>query len=113
MSPPKIDRPTCLDEYKPDAYVLSGYVVIPRQSIREISKELGMCRRTISKIKSALNNGRDRPPEQTRAKSLNAYKDMINEYFDEGLTALLIHQRLMQEQAITSLIPLLPLGMKS
>jgi len=71
------------------------------KSIREISKELGMCRRAISKIKSALDNGQDRPSEQTTAKSLDTYKDLINEYYDEGLTALFIHRRLVQQKALT------------
>jgi uncharacterized protein YerC len=34
------------------------------KSIKEIARELGMCRKTISRIKTALENGNDRPAEQ-------------------------------------------------
>lgn len=64
------------------------------KSIREIAKDLGMCRKTISRIKAALDNGKDRADEQVRTKTLDGYKDLINEYFEDGLTALLIHRRL-------------------
>jgi len=75
------------------------------KSIREISRELKMCRRTISNIKTALDNGQDRPTEQIRTKALDAHKDLISEYYDEGLTALLIHQRLVKEKGITISYP--------
>lgn len=75
------------------------------KSIREISRELGMCRRTISKIKTALENGHDHPVGQTRTKSLDAYKDLINEYYEEGLTAILIHRRLVQEKCVAISYP--------
>jgi len=75
-------------------YQVAMYYTVKRllsqgKSIIEISRELGMCRRTISKIKTALDNGQDHPLAQTRTKSLDEYKDLISEYYDEGLTALL------------------------
>jgi transposase len=63
------------------------------KSIRDIAKDLKMCRKTVARIKTALDNGKDHPEEQVRTKTLDGYKDIINEYFDDGLTFLLIHRR--------------------
>jgi transposase len=75
------------------------------KSIREIARELGMCRKTISRIKTALDNGNDRPAEQVRTKILDGYKDVITEYFEDGLTALLIHRRLTTEKGLAISYP--------
>lgn len=75
------------------------------KSIRDIAKDLKMCRKTVARIKTALDNGKDRPEEQVRTKTLDGYKDIINEYFDDGLTALLIHRRLTTEKGLTVSYP--------
>ncbi len=41
------------------------------KSLRQISKELGVCRKTVSRIKTALDSGQVGPALQTRAKVLN------------------------------------------
>lgn len=67
------------------------------KSQREIAKELCMCRKTVGRIKAALDGGQEQPSDQTRKKVLDDYADLIFEYHSSGLTAHLIHRRLTQE----------------
>lgn len=70
------------------------------RSQREIARELSLCRKTVGRIKKALAEGLDRPAAQVRSKRLDAYAELIARYHEEGLSALLIHQRLKREQGL-------------
>lgn len=75
------------------------------KSLRQISRELGVCRKTVVRIKTALDNGQDRPALQTRAKVLDDHQEQIAKYYEDGLTAHLIHRRLTQEKGLTISYP--------
>ena len=87
MPPLKIDLLTCQDINNPDAYVSSGHVL-------HYKNLTILCRKT------ALDSGKDRPAEQVRTKTLHGYKDIINDYLEDGLTALLIHRWLTTEKGL-------------
>lgn len=70
------------------------------KSLREISRELGMCRKTVTRIQRSLASGMTGPAEQVRAKTLDDYQDDIREYHGSGLTAVLIHQKLVGKHGL-------------
>ena len=70
------------------------------KSIREIASELGMCRKTVSRIQKALLRGLEEPELQTRRKRLDDYLDDIGGYMENGLSAVLIHQRLRERHGL-------------
>ncbi|WP_367209021.1 IS21 family transposase [Sphingobacterium sp. R2] len=70
------------------------------KSIREIASELGMCRKTVSRIQKALERGLEEPLPQVRPKLLDDYLDDIQVYKEMGLSAILIHQRLHEQQVL-------------
>jgi len=75
------------------------------KSIRDIAKDLKMCRKTVARIKTALDSGKDRPAEQVRTKTLDGYKDIINDFLEDGLTPLSIHRRLTTEKGANCFLP--------
>lgn len=70
------------------------------KSLRQISRELGVCRKTVYRIKTALDNGQEGPVLQVRTKVLDDHQQQIAEYYEDGLTAHLIHRRLTQEKGV-------------
>gem|GEM_PF-6228023 len=60
------------------------------KSLREISRELGMCRKTVSRIQKALLNGDSAPTQQSRSSGLEIFHEQIEHYLASGLSALLI-----------------------
>jgi len=70
------------------------------KSIREIASELGMCRKTVSRIQKALERGLEEPLPQVRPKLLDDYLDDIQVYKEMGLSAILIHQRLHEQHGL-------------
>ncbi|WP_312332106.1 helix-turn-helix domain-containing protein [Sphingobacterium sp.] len=71
------------------------------KSLREISRELGMCRKTVSRIQKALLNGDSAPRQQSRSSGLEVFHEQIEHYLASGLSALLIHQKLIQQHGLT------------
>lgn len=75
------------------------------KSIREIASELGMCRKTVSRIQKSLARGLEEPLPQVRPKRLDDYLEDIREYRDKGLSAILIHQRLRDRHGLNVSYP--------
>lgn len=75
------------------------------KSLRQISRELGVCRKTVCRIKTALENGQEGPALQIRTKVLDDHQQQIAAYYEDGLTAHLIHRRLTQEKGVTISYP--------
>lgn len=91
--------------YQVGMYYTIKTLLSQRKSLRQISRELGVCRKTVSRIKAALESGQDRPVLQVRTKALDEYQQLIAEYYEEGLTAHLIHRRLTQDKGLTVSYP--------
>lgn len=91
--------------YQVGMYYTIKTLLLQGKSLRQISRELGVCRKTVSRIKTALENGHERPALQVRAKVLDDHQKQIAEYYEEGLTAHLIHRRLTQEKGLTISYP--------
>lgn len=70
------------------------------KSLREIAAELRMCRKTVSRIQRALAQGIEEPAPQIRSKRLDDYHDFVEEYLEKGLSAVLIHQKLVQKYSL-------------
>ncbi len=64
------------------------------KNISEISRELGIDRKTVRKIRNKVKDGKVEPPKFSRVSVLEPFKEEIKEYLSEGLTAVLIHQKL-------------------
>jgi transposase len=71
------------------------------KNLSEISRVLGIDRKTVRKIRDRLKEGKISPPEFSRKSVLEPYKDEIIEYLSEGLSAVLIHQKLLREKEIS------------
>jgi transposase-like protein len=68
------------------------------KNISQISREVGIDRKTVRKIRDHVKDGEVKPPEFSRKSVLEAYKDDIVNYLSEGLSAVLIHDKLAEEQ---------------
>lgn len=71
------------------------------KSVREISRELGMCRKTVTRIQRALLNGDLAPTQQARGSALSDYHQEIESLLERDYSALLIHQKLVQQHGVT------------
>lgn len=70
------------------------------KSLRGISSELGISRKTITKIRNEIQNGEIKPPEINRPGILDDYHDYILGLHEKQLTSVLIHRRLCQEKGL-------------
>lgn len=67
------------------------------KNISQISRELGIDRKTVRKILSRLKDGEVKVPEFSRKSILEPYKEEIIEYLSEGLSCVLIHRKLLEQ----------------
>lgn len=67
------------------------------KNISEISRELGIDRKTVRKIRDKVKDGEIETPKYSRVSILDGYKEEIIEYLSEGLTGVLIHQKLTRD----------------
>lgn len=63
-------------------------------SQRAIAKQLGISRKTIKKYFDQIQTGNIEEPKINKSKILDSYKEIINDWFEKGLTAQLIFERL-------------------
>ena len=67
------------------------------KSISEISRTLGMDRKTVRKIRDKLQSGEKAPVMQKKSK-LEPYREQIIDFLhNQGLSGVLIHRRLVEE----------------
>ena len=71
------------------------------RSQRSIARELGISRETVRRIMSDIDAGLTHHNYQ-RPKSLDGYRDVVQELLSNGLTGVLIHQRLDAVQYLPS-----------
>jgi transposase len=69
-------------------------------SKREIARQLGIHRKTVTRIKRQLEEGRSEPAPICRPKKLDPYRDQIKGKLEEGYSAELIHQWLTEQQSV-------------
>lgn len=74
-------------------------------SQRAISKELGISRKTVKKYLDEINTVGILIPKITKEKILNKYFEQIKDWHSMGLTAVLIHEKLIKEKSLTVSYP--------
>jgi len=70
------------------------------KSLRAISRELGISRRTVTKIRDELQKGNIQPQAIDKPGILDDYHDFILELQEKQLTSLLIHRKLTQDKGL-------------
>ena len=65
-------------------------------SISGIARELGIDRKTVRKIRDRVKDGEVRVPRMQRRSRLDAYREEILSYLEEGLSGVLIHGKLCE-----------------
>lgn len=83
------------------------------KSLRAISKELGINRVTITKIRDQLAAGHIGPAVQVRQKLLDAHEAIIKKLYEDGYTAKLIYQKLTESYQATISYPTVARFVKS
>lgn len=75
------------------------------KSLRAISRELGISRKTVTKIRDEIQKGKIKPPEITKTVILEDYHDYILELHEKKLTSVLIHRKLCREKGLSVSYP--------
>jgi transposase len=70
------------------------------KSLRGISRELGISRKTVTKIRDEISKGILKPPEIKKGGILDDYFDFIYELCEKQLTSVLIHRKLREEKGL-------------
>jgi len=70
------------------------------KSLRSISRELGISRKTVTKIRDEISKGIIKPPEINKVGILDDYYDYIWELCEKQLTSVLIQRKLEQEKRL-------------
>ena len=69
-------------------------------SQRAISRELGISRKTVKKYFDEINNTGIQVPKIEKTKKLDTYHEAIKEWYQQGLTGVLIQEKLQKEKGI-------------
>jgi hypothetical protein len=70
------------------------------KSLRGISRELEISRKTVTKIRDEITKGDIKPPEINKGGILDNYFDFIFELCEKQLTSVLIHRKLEEEKGL-------------
>lgn len=70
------------------------------KSLRSISEDLGISRKTVTKIRDELQKGDLKPPGYESKRILDDYHDYIYKLCEKKLTSVLIHRKLTQEKEL-------------
>ena len=70
------------------------------KNVSQIARELKIDRKTVRKIKKKVERGEIETPTIKRKSILDSYKDEITEYLKNGLSAVLIHQKLKEKYSL-------------
>lgn len=87
--------------YKIDMWYTVKTLIERGKSLRSISKELGISRKTITKIRDEIQDGIIKPPEINKGLILDDYHDYIFELVEKQLTSILIHRKLVEKKGLT------------
>lgn len=70
-------------------------------SQRAISRELGISRATVKRYSQEIKTTGILIPKIEKSKKLDKYKDLIEEWLQQGLTGILIQEKLQKEKALS------------
>lgn len=88
--------------YKVAMYITIKVLLDQGKSIRSISKELNVDRKTVRRISQQLNLGGVSPPVGQREKKLDEYGDQITHLHEKGWPAKLIYRELSDQHISVS-----------
>ena len=71
------------------------------KSISEIARTFNIDRKTVRKIKKSIEDGEITPPSIERKSILDNYKNDINDYLENEISSVLIHQKLTEKYNLT------------
>lgn len=91
--------------YKVDMFYTIKTLLSQGKSLRGIARQLGISRDVVTRIRDHLAGGSQTPPEYHREKVLDEHALLIRELWDKGLSAELIHQRLVEQYQIAVSYP--------
>jgi transposase len=86
--------------YKIDMWYTVKTLLDRGNSLRCISQELGISRKTVTKIRDEIKKGNIQPPETKKGGILDDYSDFILSLCEKQLTSVLIHRKLVQEKGL-------------
>ena len=86
--------------YKIDMWYTVKTLLERGKSLRAISQELGISRKTVTKIRNELQKGNIRIPEMQKPGILDDYYDYILGLHEKRLTSVLIHRKLLRDKGI-------------
>ena len=69
-------------------------------SQRAVSRKLGTSRTTVKKYFDEINTVGVQVPKITKIKRLDKYKEQIKEWYAQGLTGILIQEKLLKEKSV-------------
>lgn len=70
------------------------------KSISSIARDLGIDRKTVRSIRDRIKNGEIKTPMIKKFSKLDPYKEIILDYIDQGLSAVLIYEKLAQDKNV-------------
>ncbi len=88
--------------YKVAMYITIKVLLDQGKSIRSISNELNVDRKTVRRISQQLKLGGVSPPEGQREKKLDEYSEQITNLYEKGWSAKLIHRELSDQHISVS-----------
>ena len=86
--------------YGVDMYYAIKVLLEKGHSNEKIANSLKIHRNTVSNIKYLIKTGVPLNVSHNRKSHLDDYKDKIKEYLGDGLTGILIHRRLVEENGL-------------
>lgn len=70
-------------------------------SLRAISRDLGISRKTVKKYFDEINTIGVQVPKILKSKKLDSYQEEIKDWISAGLTGILIQEKLLKEKSLT------------
>jgi len=86
--------------YRANMYITIQTLLGQGKSIKSISRDLQISRNTVRSIKRELESGKTHPEATARKKLLENHLPLVRKMHSAGLTALLIHERLVEKHGV-------------
>jgi transposase len=86
--------------YGIDMYYTVKTLLDKGKSLREISRILGINRKTVTKIRDQTGTGTIKIPKQNRSKKLDDFEEIISGFIEKGFTAKIMHNILREKHGL-------------